>query len=148
MKRNWGWIVVAAALLVPTLAYGAGDIVLEGLTVTDAFAQNGDVHVRFATSAPAPAPQGVCDVTLVTVHFDFVNGDRALLKANCGAQLTSINWLRNGSSVRGEVDTLPRATGDVYFISFIYPKTNVFTAVGNKGAIPAGASAAVQNDYN
>ena len=146
MKRNCGWIVVTVASLFTTaLAYGAGDIILEGITATDAFAQNGDVHVRFATSAPAPTgPQGVCDVTLVNV-FPYVLGNQAgvnvLLKANCGTALTSINWLKNGVSIRGVTSMVPSATGDVYLVTF---PSGVFTAVGNGGAIPAGASAVIQ----
>lgn len=151
MKRNCGWKIVAAALLVPALAYGAGDIVLEGITATDAFARNGDVHVRFATSAPVPAaPQGVCDVTLVNVFPYVLNNQIGLnvqLKANCGAQLTSINWLRNGVTIQGEMSLIPSATGDVHLFTsplFGINGTNVYTAVGNGGRIPAGASAIFQ----
>lgn len=156
MKQSCGWMLVAVALLGPALALGAGDIVLEGITATDAFPQNGDVHVRFTTSAPTSVPDGVCDVTLVKV----LSSSTVVLKANCGTPITSINWLRNGVTVKGDVNMVPNATGDVFLVTGTsYSNTSnifascgtpsntpcVYTAVGNRGAIPAGASAVVQS---
>lgn len=155
MKRIWRSIAVAVVLLVPVSVYGAGDIVLEGVTVTDAFSQDSDLHVRLTASAPTPVPP-VCDVTLVnvsyvtTINFGAGLSARVLLKANCGTQLTNINWLRNGVSIRGQMNMLPNATGDVYFVTTpvfsVSVFTNVYTATGNTGTIHAGASAVIQTD--
>jgi hypothetical protein len=77
----------------------------------------------WAQAAPA------CTISVVSI-----SGTQAVLKGNCTAALTSINWMRNLVSMSGDVTINVAATQDTFFTAALGSNVNAFAFMVNNAA--------------